>query len=127
MNFLNGKLDGSKFITSAFSLDLPHSKVENVSKNATDINNIVLGIRPEDIEDQEFALNATEANTVSVKVMVRENYGSDIFLSVKAESMEFNARVNTGTKARVDQTMNLVFDMNRIHIFDGETEKNLTI
>ena len=127
MNFINGKLEGSQFVTSTFSLDLPDSIATKVLKHATDVNNITLGIRPEDIEDREFTLNATSENTVPVQVMVRENYGSDIFLSVTAEKIRFNARVNTATKARVDQSLDLVFDMSRVHVFDGETEKNLTI
>jgi len=127
MNFIDGKLEGSKFMTPTFSLELPESMITSVLKNASDVNNIILGIRPENIEDREFALNPRAENTVPVKVMVRENYGSDIFLSVQAESIEFNARVNTATKASVDQTLDLVFDMSRVHIFDGESEKNLTI
>ncbi|MHA2096765.1 MAG: ABC transporter ATP-binding protein [Candidatus Hodarchaeales archaeon] len=127
MNFIDGKLDGSQFVTSAFSVDLPESMVNRVLKNATDVNNITLGIRPEDIEDSNFALNPSSENTVPVQIMVRENYGSDIFLSVKAEKIAFNARVNTATEAKVDQFLDLVFDMSRVHIFDGETEKNLTI
>jgi multiple sugar transport system ATP-binding protein len=127
MNFIEGKLEGSKFVTEALKLDIPESMVSSVSKNATDVNNITMGIRPEDIEDREFALNPSEENTVAAKVMVRENYGSDIFLSVQTGSIDFNARVNTATKARVDDSIDLVFDMSRIHIFDGKTEKNLTI
>ena len=127
MNFIEGKLDGSDFVTPVFSLNLPESMVTSILKNATDVNNIILGIRPENIEDREFALNPSVENIVTVKVMVRENYGSDIFLSVQVDSIEFNARVNTATTASVDQRMDLVFDMSRVHIFDRKTEKNLTI
>ncbi len=127
MNFISGKLEGDTFVTSAFSLDLPTDMATKVIKNATNPDEVVLGIRPEDIEDREFALNPSSANTVSVKVMVRENYGSDIFLAVNVDSIDFNARVNTGTKARVGTDFDLVFDMSRIHIFDGSTEENLTI
>jgi len=127
MNFFNGKLDGSMFITSAFQLKLPESKVKSISTKATDIHNITLGIRPEDIEDKDFALNSKEGKTISAKVIVRENYGSDIFLSVKASNISFTARVNADTKARVSDTVNLVFNLNKAHVFDGENEKNLII
>ncbi len=127
MNFLEGKLDGDKFVTPAFSLNLPESMAVKVVKNATNPSEIILGVRPEDIEDREFALNPSTANTVSVEVMVRENYGSDIFLAVSVDSIEFNARVNTGTKARIGDQIELAFDMSRVHIFDGKSEKNLTI
>ena len=127
MNFVEGKLDGSTFISTSLKLILPDDAVTKIKNNATDVNNLTLGIRPEDIEDKDFALNPREENTVNAKVIVRENYGSDIFLSVRAGSFDFNARVNTGTKARINDTIDLVFNLKRVHVFDGETEKNLTI
>jgi len=127
MNFFNGKLRDSLFISTAFQLKLPESIVKSISTKATDINNITLGIRPEDIEDKDFALNSIEERTVSARVMVRENYGSDIFLSVEASNISFNARVNKDTKVRVSDTVNLVFNLERAHVFDGENEKNLSI
>jgi multiple sugar transport system ATP-binding protein len=127
MNFIDGKLDDSNFVTESFSLRLPDHVVLSVKEGAENVGQITLGIRPEDIEDEQFALNPTNETTVSTKVLVRENYGSDIFLSVATGDTTFNARVNTGTKARVDDNIGLVFDLNRAHIFDGITEKNLTI
>ncbi|MHA1990398.1 MAG: ABC transporter ATP-binding protein [Candidatus Hodarchaeales archaeon] len=127
MNFIDGKLDDSNFVTESFSLRLPDHVVLSVKEGAENVGQITLGIRPEDIEDEQFALNPTNETTVSTKVLVRENYGSDIFLSVATGDTTFNARVNTGTKARVHDNIGLVFDLNRAHIFDGITEKNLTI
>jgi multiple sugar transport system ATP-binding protein len=127
MNFIDGKLKESTFVTAAFTINLPDLLVSKIQSNSTDPTNITLGIRPEDIEDENFTLNPDKNRTVTVKVMVRENYGSDIFLSVQKGSIPFNARVNTDTKANVNQEVNLVFDLNRVHFFDGESEKNITL
>ncbi len=127
MNFVEGKLEGDSFKTSFFSIKLPSSFVSKVNEEATDTSNLILGIRPEDIEDKEFALTPREENTVQAKVIVRENYGSDIFLNTEIGSILMNARVNTATKAQVGSMLDLVFDLDKIHIFDGETEKNLAI
>lgn len=130
MNFIPGKLEleGSPaFISEAFSIGLPEVIRNSVKNKATSTDNLILGVRPEDIEDREFALKKIDEAMIEGKVLVRENYGSDIFLNLQAGNIFFNARVNTGTKAKVGNTVNLVLNLDKIHIFDGETEKNLTI
>ncbi|OLS20029.1 MAG: Trehalose/maltose import ATP-binding protein MalK [Candidatus Heimdallarchaeota archaeon LC_3] len=127
MNFVEGKINGSKFETSSFVLQIPEKMITKIEQSTSDKNKIILGIRPEDIEDKEFALSVDEDRIVSTKVIVRENYGSDIFLSVEIKDTSFNARVNTATKARVHENIDLVFNLERAHFFNGETEENLTI
>ena len=127
MNFMEVKLDGNKLVTESFSIAIPEEKADKVRRSATSIDKLFMGIRPEDIEDEAFAIQKSPEATVEAEVLVRENYGSDIFLNVKNGEIIFSARVNTSTQARVRSTVPLVFDVNRIHIFDGETEKNLTL
>lgn len=127
MNFVNGKLEGDLFVTSSFKIKLPQDKVTKVREKAGDINNLILGIRPENIEDKEFALRPTDETIITVTVLVRENYGSDIFLATEIGTELLNARVNTGTQAQIGKTIDLVFDIDKIHIFDVQSEKNLTI
>ncbi|MHA1168601.1 MAG: ABC transporter ATP-binding protein [Candidatus Hodarchaeales archaeon] len=127
MNFIEGKLEGSGFVAESFKILIPDDKVGKIAERASDTNNIILGIRPEDIEDKNFALKPTAETTIAAKVLVRENYGSDIFLNTEIGSTSINARVNTGTKARIGDPIDIVIDTNRIHIFDGNTEENLTL
>lgn len=127
MNFIQGKIEDSSFITDAFELTLPESILNKLLEQSTNLKKITLGIRPQDIEDKKYAFGQTTGNTVSATVLVRENYGSDIFLSVEIKSISFNARVNTETKAHVHGEIELVFNLKKAHFFDGETEQNLTI
>ncbi|MHA1214888.1 MAG: ABC transporter ATP-binding protein [Candidatus Hodarchaeales archaeon] len=129
MNFVNGRVKEGIFVTSNndFSISLPEHFVQKLENQATDLDDLILGIRPEDIEDEEFAFKKDIGATVEAIVLVRENYGSDIYLNTKIGDTLVNARVNTATKARVGETLNLVFNMEKIHIFDGKTEKNLTL
>jgi multiple sugar transport system ATP-binding protein len=48
--------------------------------------------------------------------------GNEIFLYLLTGKKEFKARVDPRSKARVGTEMNVVFDMERMHIFDRETE-----
>ncbi|MHA1974482.1 MAG: ABC transporter ATP-binding protein [Candidatus Hodarchaeales archaeon] len=129
MNFVIGRVQEGAFVAASgdFGISLPEHFIRRLESEATDMNNLIMGIRPEDIEDEEFALKKEADMTVEAEVLVRENYGSDIYLNTKIGGSLVNARVNTGTKARVGETIKLVFDMEKIHIFDGKTEKNLTI
>ena len=127
MNFINGRLEGSSFVSESFQISLPASIVSKTKERSSDLSDIILGIRPEDIEDREFALKKLDEATIQAEVLVRENYGSDIFLNTQIGTILVNARVNTSTKAIIGGTIDLVFDTDKIHIFDSQTEKNLTI
>ena len=129
MNFMEVKLDPNRPLleTKSFTIAIPEEKATKVRNSATSTDHLFLGIRPEDIEDETFAIQKTTESTVEAGVLVRENYGSDIFLNVKAGEIIFSARVHTSTTAQIGSNVSLVFDTNKIHIFDGKTEKNLTL
>ena len=129
MNFMEVKLDPNRPLleTKSFTIAIPEEKATKVRNSATSTDHLFLGIRPEDIEDEAFAIQKTTESTVEAGVLVRENYGSDIFLNVKAGEIIFSARVHTSTTAQIGSNVSLVFDTNKIHIFDGKTEKNLTL
>ena len=48
--------------------------------------------------------------------------GNEIFLYLFIGQKEFVARVDPRSKGRVGHDVNSVFDMERMHIFDRETE-----
>jgi multiple sugar transport system ATP-binding protein len=108
-----------------------------------DAGRVVLGIRPESLEDAAFAPGRP---TISVHVEVLEELGSDahVFFHVDAppktaEVLEsaseagllaadralFTARVDARTAARVGGTLELAVDPARFHFFDPETGERL--
>lgn len=132
MNFVKGKVEKQgnsyKFIHESFELTLPADAGKKVEDKATDTNNLYMGIRPENIEDINFALKKESGSVIKTKVLVRENYGSDIFLNTEVGQNTFiNARVSTKTEAAIGNQLDIVFDLSAVHIFDGETEVNLTL
>jgi multiple sugar transport system ATP-binding protein len=106
---------------------------------------VVLGIRPEDIEDAEVAGGAPEGRRLSATVDIREDMGSEVFIhfgiagkavrgaDVKAavgeEAVEvaevkgnvWVARVDRDTNARERGSVELVVDTSRLHFFDPES------
>lgn len=130
MNFLPGKLELREkpiFITESVNFEIPEKLANMVKEKAQSLDNLILGIRPEDFEDSEFTLKKDDGATITAEVKVRENHGSDIFLNTLIGNTTLQARVTTGTSAQVGKTIELVLDFAKVHIFDGETEMNLIV
>ncbi|WP_448535184.1 ABC transporter ATP-binding protein [Pseudothermotoga sp.] len=84
---------------------------------------VVFGIRPENIFDKLFALAPQPENTITGMVDVVEPLGSETLLHVTCGEDSLVARVDPRTKAKEGEKIDLVFDMNTIHVFDKETQK----
>jgi multiple sugar transport system ATP-binding protein len=101
---------------------------------------IVLGIRPEDLEDAAFTAEAPPGRTLDTVVSLREALGSEVLIhfSVAASTAPapdasefieslgdagsiFVARVHPQTKAREGQPLRLVVNTKRLHFFDADT------
>jgi multiple sugar transport system ATP-binding protein len=110
-------------------------------------NNVIVGIRPEHLEDASLidTYQRIRALVFEVKVDVVESLGAEKYvhfnfegaaaqsaqLAAAAESdggeNEFVARVSTESKVTPGQTMELAFDTTKIAIFDADSGVNLTI
>jgi len=83
---------------------------------------VVFGIRPEDTRDPEYAPPGTQKALVEAKVDVTELMGNEVIVYLVTENNTFMGRFDPRTSARVGTTMQIAFDMNRMHIFDKQTE-----
>ena len=59
---------------------------------------------------------------VNADVEVTEMMGAETFLYLKINGESFTARVNPRSTATVGDTIKIAFDVNKIHLFDKETE-----
>ena len=127
MNFFPGTLqqsDGKIVVDAeAFVLEIPEDRTsvyqDHVGKP------IIFGIRPEDIINPEFAPRGIIAQPVETQVDITELMGNEIFLFLKSGKHDFVARVDPRTKTTIGQQMQLVFNMDNMHIFDRETELSI--
>jgi multiple sugar transport system ATP-binding protein len=111
-------------------------------------NNVIVGVRPEHLEDAALidTYARIRALTFEVKVDFVESLGADKYVHFKSEGAgahaaqlaelaadsgvgenEFVARVSTESRVTPGQTMELAFDTSKIAIFDADTGANLTI
>jgi multiple sugar transport system ATP-binding protein len=110
---------------------------------------IIVGMRPDDLEDAALVTGAPEDRRFSAVVDIREDMGSEVFLHfavdappVRGEDIKaavgedtieateaqtrkkgtlFVARVGRETKAREEERVELLVDTRRLHFFDTET------
>jgi multiple sugar transport system ATP-binding protein len=129
MNFLEGILNmdakGYYFEVNGDKHYFPDSRVNEEMKTYSG-KAATLGIRPEDLHNDERSL-ANEINSkIDAVVEVRELMGSEIYLYLKYGENQIMARVPTTTEALSGNDLKLALDMNKAHLFDKESEKTIT-
>jgi multiple sugar transport system ATP-binding protein len=79
----------------------------------------VLGVRPEDIYDRLFYTGGiSDKSTVKAIVDVVEPMGAEKYLYLSTGKNTIVARVEPSNSAKPHQDIELVFNMEKIHIFD---------
>ena len=124
MNFLSGKFakkDGHMYFKNEkFEVRVVDEMVPKLSGYVG--QEILCGIRPEDIYDKLFVGQASPENTIKAHVEVVEPMGSEVILYLNVGSNTLTARVNVHTQTSVGQELEFVIDMANVHFFDSDSE-----
>tara|TARA_B100001059_G_C17777599_1_gene552212 strand:- start:346 stop:1521 length:1176 start_codon:yes stop_codon:yes gene_type:complete len=111
---------------------------------------IVLGIRPEAFEDSTYAKDSEYTESISIKVTLLEQLGSDSYIhfykdlkpvqteaieeiladegediSVLGDQTKFIARINPNSTVKEGEEIKLSIDPSKLHFFDPESGKAL--
>jgi multiple sugar transport system ATP-binding protein len=125
MNFFNAKItkDGNHFFvdTEDFKVQIPDSLT--APYKGMDGKKVVFGIRPENIHDPEFAPQNIHGEKVTSKVDVTELMGNETLLYLVSGKNTYVGRVDPRSHLRVGSQAQFIFDMDKFHIFDAETEQ----
>ena len=124
MNFVTAKVvdeNGIWFEFNGSKIKLPEGKV-NEDIKAYIGKEVLIGIRPEDIHDDPAMLANSADSIVDAYVDVTEMMGAETYLYLKISDIPFTARVNQRSTAKLGDNIKVAFDMNKIHVFDKETE-----
>jgi multiple sugar transport system ATP-binding protein len=128
MNFFDATLVGDAnemhVQSGGFRLHVPEDKAKVYAGQGYAGKEIVLGIRPNDVYDPQYKASGIMDQPVKCRVDVLEMMGNEIFLYLLTrDDKEFVARVDPRSEARVGDEMEAFFDMNRMQVFDRETEE----
>ncbi len=83
---------------------------------------VTMGIRPEDIHDDQAFIAAYPTATLEAYVEVTEMMGAETFLYLTIDGKRFTARVNARSTTQAKDSITVGFDTNKLHFFDKETE-----
>ena len=128
MNFIDATLakEGADYYVTfgAAKIKVPANKANAEIANYVG-KEIVFGIRPEDVHDEpEFIEKHPEARATA-DVEVTELMGAETYLYLNCEGNALTARVEPTSTAKTGDKITIALDMNKMHLFDKETEKTI--
>lgn len=129
MNFIEGEIsgEGDKFFFRAPSISvlLPEGRYNLLKSSGVIGKKVILGIRPEDLHNEEVFMTTYPDSILDTKVEVVEHMGSEVYLHCAVNNQSFIARVNSRFHYHPGSEVKLAMDLNKIHIFDGETQESI--
>ena len=124
MNFIHGTVDAKGVFTTHDNQNvvIPADKLA-VLKEADYIGKqVILGIRPEEIHDDEEAMARCADSIIEVSVDVAELLGAETNIYATVGSDSIIASVPARDDLKTGSHVKLAFDMEHCHVFDAETE-----
>ena len=130
MNFLKAIVEVSgeqvTLDVSGHKIVLPPAKAKKVIEGGYDGKEVIMGIRPEDLYDSEVMIAQNPNSVIESTVRVYELLGAEVYLYFDLEETPMTARVDPRTTARPGDTVKFAIDVEKIHVFDKETEVTIT-
>ncbi len=108
-----------------FYVELPSAKADNDALKYYVDKEVILGIRPENIHDEEMFLSNAKTGIIEASVDVTEMLGAETYLYLTCENIPLTARVSPRCTARPQDVVKLALDPNKIHLFDAADEHSL--
>ena len=129
MNFLDAVVDvkgDTAYLKVAGSeIPLPPAKSKKLIEGGYAGKTVTFGIRPEDVYDSEMFIETAKCVFEST-IKVYELLGAEVYLYFDLAEFPITARVDSRTTARPGDTVKFAFDVEKIHVFDKETEQVIT-
>ena len=130
MNFMDAKctIKGNDVTLTVGKhvLKVPASKKQALIDGGYDGKTVVLGIRPEDVHDSQAFISNSPDSVIESTIKVYELLGAEVFLYFDLEGTQMTARVNPRTTLRTGDHAVFALDMEKIHLFDKDTELTIT-
>ena len=130
MNFVDAKCkvvgDKVYLVAGPSEIELPPAKAKKLIDGGYEGKTVVLGIRPEDVHDEQMFIETSPNTVIEAKIRVYEMLGAEVFLYFDYEGSSMTARVDPRTTARTGDIVKFALDAEKIHIFDKETQVTIT-
>jgi multiple sugar transport system ATP-binding protein len=124
INMIQGALVGNgdqiTFTAGAVNFTIPPDYSTKLS--GMDGRKVVLGLRPEDVDDHRALV---EGETIQGQVNFVMPVGSDQYLSMRVNDKEVFFRVGKEISHKNGENVSLAINVNRLHIFDQTSKESL--
>ncbi|WP_018759063.1 ABC transporter ATP-binding protein [Paenibacillus terrigena] len=130
MNFIEGDLSEQggavRFRATGLDVEVPAGKAQALKDKGYIGKKVILGVRPEDMHEEPVFLEASPNSIFSAHVEVSENLGHEMLLYLNGVGKDsVIARVDGRSNTKEGQNIKLAIDMNKIHVFDKDSELNV--
>ncbi|MFX3632460.1 MAG: ABC transporter ATP-binding protein [Candidatus Pristimantibacillus sp.] len=132
MNFISGTISEQggnlKFKAPGVDVVIPEGKAATLRSKGYGAGGkeVIMGIRPEDLHEEPVFLEASPNSIVNANIEVAENLGHEMYLYLNGIGTDtVIARVDGRSALRDGSTVKLALDMNKVHLFDKESELNI--
>jgi multiple sugar transport system ATP-binding protein len=153
MNFFSGAIEGDVIVTPMGAVPLRDELRRALESHGTAPREVIVGVRPEDFEDAQFAPEGHEGWTFEAPIELTESMGSEIYAHFdfeqgggRLESEELRelqedagtsdvpssssghavARVDAGSAVKAGERAKLWLDTAKIHLFNPSDGHSLT-
>ncbi|MCH5344863.1 MAG: ATP-binding cassette domain-containing protein, partial [Acetatifactor sp.] len=130
MNFLDATVrvngDVANLEIAGKSIALPAAKSKKLIDGGYNGKVVTFGIRPEDVHDSGAYVESASQTVFESTVKVYELLGAEVNLYFDLDEFPITARVESRTTARPGDTIKFGLDVEKIHVFDKETEHIIT-
>ena len=136
MNFIESKLlkEGEDYLVEfgsedtktragvKFKIKLPASKNKDNCLETYVGKEVIMGIRPENVHNEEDLIAQYKDGIIEANVEVTELMGAETYLYMNCEGQSINARVSPTNTARPGDKITIALETEKIHLFDKDTE-----
>ncbi len=131
MNFFPAKLEDNKGVISvtfgSHKIKLSKPMQERLIGENFDGKEVILGVRPDDIHDEQIFIESSPDTVIEGYVDVLEKLGSEnlLYLNIDGKEGYTIARVDPRSSVTIDTTVKFAIDVKHIHLFDAETQQTI--
>ena len=128
MNFVHGTVNakGVFFTEDGHKLNVPKAKLNAIKEAGLIDQDIIFGIRPEDIYDEEDVIAASK-NVIKVTADVAELLGATTNIHFDMNGAHVCAAVSARADIKIGDQLKLAIDMEKCHFFDPESQLCVTV
>ncbi len=112
------------------------ARIKNAEEYLDTDKKVTLGVRPEDIHQDQMFINASQETRVQARIDVIEKLGAETQIyceldhegksgSIIDNSTQMIAKISSRAVVTLNDVIDLAFDAHHLHLFDGETEATI--